>query len=100
MSVWKSDEKLLIFASLISPSEIILFEKYYQGFDTVFHHQMKHLNFLLSISSGDETASHALYMYITSTHLACAKNYAILSCKLSLRPKNITSSPLSSPVNV
>ena len=26
-SVWKSDEKLLIFASLISPSKIILFEK-------------------------------------------------------------------------
>ena len=27
ISVWKSDEKLLIFASLISPSRIILFEK-------------------------------------------------------------------------
>ena len=27
MSVWKSNEKLLIFASLISPSKIILFEK-------------------------------------------------------------------------
>ena len=27
MSVWKSEEKLLIFASLISPSKIILFEK-------------------------------------------------------------------------
>ena len=27
LSVWKSDEKLLIFASIISPSEIILFEK-------------------------------------------------------------------------
>ena len=44
MSVWKSDEKLLIFASLISPSKIILFEKYYQAFDTVFHHQLKHLD--------------------------------------------------------
>ena len=68
MSVWKSDEKLLIFASLISPSKMILFEKKYQTFDTVFHHQMKHLevrqkdsparsifNSLLSISSGDET---------------------------------------------
>ena len=43
MSVWKSDEKLLSFVSLISPSEIILFEKQYQAFDTVFHHQMKHL---------------------------------------------------------
>ena len=68
MRVWKSDEKLLIFASLISPSVIILFEKYFQAFDTVFHHQMKHLevrqrysaalrifNSLLSVSSGDET---------------------------------------------
>ena len=43
MRVWKSDEKLLIFASLISPSVIILFEKYFQAFDTVFHHQMKRL---------------------------------------------------------
>ena len=41
MSVRKSDEKLLIFASLISPAKIILFEKYYQAFDTVFHHQIK-----------------------------------------------------------
>ena len=37
MSVWKSDEKLFIFASLISPSKIILFEKQYQAFDTEFH---------------------------------------------------------------
>ena len=36
MSVWKSDEKLLIFASLISPSKMILLEKKYQTFDTVF----------------------------------------------------------------
>ena len=68
MSVWISDEKLLIFASLISPSKIILFEKQYQAFDTVFHHQMKHLevcqkystaccifNSLLGVLSGDET---------------------------------------------
>ena len=68
MSVWISDEKLLIFASLISPSKMILFEKKYQTFDTVFHHQMKHLevrqkysatrrifNSLLCVSSGDET---------------------------------------------
>ena len=69
MSVWISDEKLLIFASLISPSKVILFEKKYQTFDTVFeHHQMKHLevrqkysaarrifNCLLGVSSGDET---------------------------------------------
>ena len=43
MSVWISDEKLLIFASLISPSKMILFEKIYQTFDAVFHRQMKHL---------------------------------------------------------
>ena len=68
MSVCLPDEKLLIFASLISPSKMILFEKKYQTFDTVFHHQMKHLevrqkysaarrifNSLLGVSSGDET---------------------------------------------
>ena len=68
MSVWKSDEKLLTFVSLISPSKINLFEKQYQAFDNVFHHQMKHLevrqkysaacrifNSLLSVSSSDET---------------------------------------------
>ena len=68
MSVWISDEKLLIFASLISPSKMILFEKKYQTFDIVFHHQMKHLegrqkysaarrifNSLIGVSSGDET---------------------------------------------
>ena len=43
MSVWMSDEKLLIFASLISPSKMILFEKKYQTFDPVFHRQMKQL---------------------------------------------------------
>ena len=41
MSVWKSDEKLLIFAFLISPSKINFLEKLYQAFDTVFHHQKK-----------------------------------------------------------
>ena len=68
MSVCKSDEKLLIFASLISASNISSFERQYQAFDTVIHHQMKHLevrqkysaaccifNSLLSVSSGDET---------------------------------------------
>ena len=58
----------LVFASLISPLKMILFEKKYQTFDTVFHHQMKHLkvrqkysaarrifNSLLGVSSGDET---------------------------------------------
>ena len=38
MTVWESDEKMLIFESLISPPKIILFEKLYQAFDTVIHH--------------------------------------------------------------
>ena len=68
MSVWKSDEKLLIFASLISPSKIILFEKQYQAFDSVsspdeaprrsskkYSAARRILNSLLGVSSGDET---------------------------------------------
>ena len=68
MSVWKSDKKLLIFASLISPFKISSFEKLCQAFVTVIHHQMKHLKVrhkysaarrifksLLSVSPGDET---------------------------------------------
>ena len=39
ISVWKSDEKLFIFASIISSSKILLFEKQYHAFDAVFHHQ-------------------------------------------------------------
>ena len=44
MSVWKSDKVLLLLylASLISPSKVILFEKKYEAFDTVFHHWMKY----------------------------------------------------------
>ena len=80
MSVWISDEKLLIFASLISPSKMILFEKKYQTFDTVFHHQMKHLevrqkysaarrifNSLLGVSSGDETL-HLMFDILHECH--------------------------------
>ena len=82
MSVWISDEKLLIFASLISPSKMILFEKKYQTFDTVFHRQMKHLevrqkysatrrifNSVLGVSSGDETLR---------LMVSCLKNYDTL----------------------
>ena len=69
----------LVFASLISPSKMILFEKKYQTFDTVFHHQMKHLkvrqkysavhrifNSLLGVSSGDETL-HLMFDILLST---------------------------------
>ena len=78
MSVWKSDEKLLSFASLISLSKIILFEKLYRAFDTVFHHHMKHLkvrqkyftaphifNSLVGVSSGDETLHLMLDILLT-----------------------------------
>ena len=70
----------LVFASLISPSKMILFEKKYQTFDTVFHHQMKHLevrqkysaarrifNSLLGVSSGDET----LHLMFDILHEVC-----------------------------
>ena len=74
----------LVFASLISPSKMILFEKKYQTFDTVFHQQMKHLevrqkysaarrifNSLLGVSSGDETLH--LMFDILRQSIACDK---------------------------
>ena len=83
MSVCKSDEKLLIFASLISPSKMTLFEKKYQTFDAVFHHQMKHLevrqkysavrrifNSLLGVSSGDKHCISCLIYYINGRFLS------------------------------
>ena len=70
----------LVFASLISPSKMILFEKKYQTFDTLFHHQMKHLevrqkysaarrifNSLLGVSSGDETL-HLMFDILLDLH--------------------------------
>ena len=73
----------LVFASLISPSKMILFEKKYQTFDTVFHHQMKHLevrqkysaarrifNSLLGVSSGDETL-HLMFDILLQTQSLC-----------------------------
>ena len=64
---------------------MILFEKKYQKFDTVFYHQMKHLevrqkysaarrffNSLLGVSSGDETLhlmfDILLHSFTHSTH--------------------------------
>ena len=64
---------------------MILFEKKYQTFDTVFHHQMKHLevrqkysaarrifNSLLGVSSGDETL-HLMFDILLNllTYLQC-----------------------------
>ena len=73
----------LVFASLISPSKMILFEKKYQTFDTVFHHQMKHLevrqkysaarrifNSLLGVSSGDETL-HLMFDILLELKYTC-----------------------------
>ena len=62
MSVWKSDEKLLIFASLISPSKIILFKKQYQALDTVFHHQTKHLEVRQKYSAARRRIFNSLLM--------------------------------------
>ena len=75
----------LVFASLISPSKMILFEKKYQTFDTVFHHQMKHLevrqkysaasrifNSRLGVSSGDET------LHLMFDILRQVKHYTLL----------------------
>ena len=60
---------------------MILFEKKYQTFDTVFHHQMKHIEFrqkysaarrifnsLLGVSSGDETL-HLMFDILRQTLL-------------------------------
>ena len=88
MSIWKSDEKLLIFASLFSTSKIILFEKKYQAFDTVFHHQMKHLevrekyvtarrifNSLLSVSSVMKHCVSCLIYYLHFTRFLLLELY-------------------------
>ena len=77
----------LVFASLISPSKMILFENKYQTFDTVFHHQMKHLevrqkysaarrifNSLRGVSSGDETL-HLMFDILLETLLLVYNNY-------------------------
>ena len=98
MSVWISDEKLLIFASLISPSKMILFEKKYQTFDTVFHHQMKHLevrqkyfatrrifNSLLGVSSGDETL-HLMFDILQDSCFAHVYQFFLPSSLPSLSP--------------
>ena len=85
----------LVFASLISPSKMILFEKKYQTFDTVFHHQMKHLevrqkysaarrifNSLLGVSSGDETL-HLMFDILLkhcSSCLICTSIFLLCVC--------------------
>ena len=56
MSVRKANEKRLIFF-LTCPSKIILFEKQYQAFDTVFHYQLKHLEVRQEYSAGSSGPS-------------------------------------------
>ena len=90
----------LVFASLISPSKMILFEKKYQTFDTVFHHQMKHLevrqkysaarrifNSLLGVSSGDETL-HLMFDILLLVQHAC-NDRAWLTSECSPRYDNL-----------
>ena len=87
---------------------MILFEKKYQTFDTVFHHQMKHLevrqkysaarrifNSLLGVSSGDETL-HLMFDILLLE--LCGNNYnnqgfyikkmVTFSCYLILRSQS------------
>ena len=94
----------LVFASLISPSKMILFEKKYQTFDTVFHHQMKHLevrqkysaarrifNSLLGVSSGDETLylmfdillQSLLLLYVAASVIHVESSDRTVFCKIS-----------------
>ena len=66
---------------------MILFEKKYQTFNTVFHHQMKHLevrqkssaarrifNSLLGVSSGDETLRLMFDILLPSAFITLATN--------------------------
>ena len=90
----------LVFASLISPSKMILFEKKYQTFDPVFHHQMKHLevrqkysaarrifNSLLGVSSGDETL-HLMFDILHKTpFIQKKKRYKTSKIKRYMRTK-------------
>ena len=93
----------LVFASLISPSKMILFEKKYQTFDTVFHHQMKHLevrqkysaarrifNSLLGVSSGDETL-HLMFDILLPKSItgACSSNSPLDVCEVKTECKNV-----------
>ena len=76
---------------------MILFEKKYQTFDTVFHHQMKHLevrqkysaarrifNSLLGVSSGDETL-HLMFDILHETPRREFSLYFLYELLMSLR---------------
>ena len=61
-------EKLLSFASLISNSKIILFERQCQAFDTVFHHQMKHLEIRQKYSAARRIGESLATRFAALTH--------------------------------
>ena len=83
MSVWISDEKLLIFASLISPAKMILFEKKYQTFDAVFHHQMKHLEVRQKYSAARRIFNSLLGFHLVMKHcISCLIYYVQLRINL------------------
>ena len=83
MSIWISDEKLLIFASLISPSKMILFEKKYQTFDTVFHHQMKHLEVRQKYSAARRIFNSFSVFHLVMKHcVSCLIYYMFNSLRL------------------
>ena len=72
-----SDEKLLIFASLISPSKMILFEKKYETFDTVFHHQKKHLEVRQKYSATRRISTHFSVFHLVMKHCVSCLIYYI-----------------------
>ena len=88
---------------------MILFEKKYQTFDTVFHHLMKHLevrqkysatrrifNSLLGVSSGDETLRlmfDILHEQCVSSHVGCMNCKLRFKCNLQINVFVLTCCP-------
>ena len=62
----------LVFASLISPSKMILFEKKYQTFDSVFHHQMKHLEVRQKYSAARRIFNSLLGVSCNISNMRCS----------------------------
>ena len=62
----------LVFASLISPSKMILFEKKYQTFDTVFLHQMKHLEVRQKYSAARRIFNSLLGVSCNISNMRCS----------------------------
>ena len=77
-----SDEKLLIFASLISPSKMILFEKKYQTFDPVFHRRMKHLEVRQKYSATRRISTLFSVFHLVMKHCVSCSIYYIKNVKL------------------